>query len=114
MITADHLLNTTVELRRRRTTDDGMGGQESEWETVGTLPARVSQPATGGQAGEQVIAAQAARRITQRIYLEASTDVTRGDMLVTVDARELMVEAMVQPSEPAYRRADCVDQQEGI
>ena len=113
-IRANHLMNTTVLVQRREQAPDGMGGQESDWQDLATYPARISQPATGGQAREYVTAAQATRTITQRVYFLPGVDVIRGDRVLTLNGRTLAVEAIIEPSEPVYRRADCREDQEGI
>lgn len=110
MITADHLLNTTITVRRRVTQSDGVGGQESEWTTLGESPARVSQPPPGELL---VIAGQTKRDLTHRVYFPAGTDIVRGDRVLTAGGAELAVESVLDPSEPAYRRAQCVLAQEG-
>jgi head-tail adaptor len=110
MITADHLLNTTVVLWRREMTPDEQGGQESAWEQVGELPARISQPPPGEL---QIEGAQVTRDLTHRVYVQAGTDIVRGDRIVTTTGLVLRVESVIDPSEPAYRRAQCVLTQDG-
>jgi head-tail adaptor len=110
-ITADHLLNTTVTVMRRRMTPDGMGGQISEWFEVGEFPARIAQGARSGR-DDQTIAKQLTMAPNHRAYFRFGTDVARGDRILTTDGRELSVRAMLYPSQAAYVRADCVHRQE--
>lgn len=108
MITADHLLNRTVTVERVTTSEDGMAGQQVTWTEVGTQPARIAQPAAGGRGGEVVVAASVEQTLTHRVYLLAGADVIRGDRLTTDTGEHMRVQAVFEPSEPAYRRADCV------
>lgn len=100
-----HLLNTALEVRRRRVADDGMGGQIVEWETEGTVPGRVSSPPTSTTSAV-LSAQQTLEKVPFYVYLEPGADVRRGDMLVDgSDGRKLWVEAISRPSVAAYRRA---------
>jgi len=111
MITATHLLNTTVSVERREAaTDDGIGGQTSEWVIVGVLPARISQPTDD----EMRVALAEDRRLTHRVYFAPGADVWRGDQIVTAEGVVLFVTAVVEPSEPAYLRAMCAATQAGF
>jgi head-tail adaptor len=110
MIAADHLLNTIVAVQRRQVTDDGMGGQQVTWDAIGEQPARISQPTDE----ELWVAAREHRDLTHRVYLTAGADVFRGDRIVTAAGIVMGVEAVVQPSEPAYLRAECSYGQAGF
>jgi len=103
---ADHLLNTTVEVRRRQVTADGMGGQIVEWQPVATYRARVSSSGAS-LASATVAAAQTMEQIPFLVYFAPDTDVRRGDMLITADGRKLWVESVAWPSIQAYRVAGC-------
>lgn len=102
------LLNATVAVSRRQTVSDGSGGQTSVWAPVGTYQARLSQPTDS----EGVSADQEEQRITGQVYFDSDVPIQRGDRLA-VDDRQLEVLAVLVPSEPIYRRADCRDIQAG-
>lgn len=98
----DGLYNKYAEVHRRASASDGAGGWVITWQPVGHTRARRSQPS----AAQQVLAQQAGSRITDTWYLPPGADVWRGDRLIVGDLT-FEVEAVVEPSEPIYRRADC-------
>ena len=100
-----HLLNTTVQVQRRQVTPDGIGGEEVAWVNIATEGARVSLPA--GSATSAVLSAgQSLEQVPFYVYLEPSSEVNRGDVLVdSSDGRKLWVEATVRPSIHAYTQA---------
>jgi len=108
-----HLLNQTATVRRRLVTDDGMGGQIVEWQTVDQIPVRVSSPPTS-TTNAVLTAAQTHERVPFYVYFDSSEDIRRGDVLQTVDGRQLWVEAVTWPSVQAYRRAGCREWQSEI
>jgi len=97
-----HRLNRTLEVWRTITTDDGAGGQITDMVLVGTIRAQVSQPSVA----EQVTASQAGARLDAIVHTEPGADVRRGDEL-RGDGETYRVTAVVSPSRPAYRRANC-------
>lgn len=100
-----HLLNTTLEVRRRHVASDGMGGQTVAWQRIGTVPGRVSRPPTS-TTNAVLSAAQTMERIPYYVYLEADAEVYRGDVLVdSEDDRELFVESISRPSVKAFQQA---------
>ena len=106
-----HLLNVLVEVKRRQVSADGMGGQKVAWQSVGEEGARVSSPPSSTTAGV-LAAAQTSERVPFYVYLEPSSEVRRGDVLVVEDdGRQLWVEAVTWPSVRAYKRAACRDWQ---
>jgi hypothetical protein len=99
------LLNTTVQVQRRQTVDDGIGGQQVTWQTVAEqLPARISSPPTSTTSGT-LAAAQTMEKVPFYVYFDTDADVRRGDVLVASDGRRLWVEAVTWPSIQAYLRA---------
>ncbi|MEV0639039.1 head-tail adaptor protein [Streptomyces sp. NPDC050619] len=102
------LLNTTVPVFRASTVDDGGGGQETTWVTVGTPRARRSQPS----ARERQAADQAGAQLDETWYFHPDAGVRRGDELRPL-GRVLEVIAVFEPSEPGtYLRADCTTRQQ--
>jgi len=110
MITVpNQLLDTEVVHERRETQDDGMGGQISEFNVIGFKFVRISQPLD-----EEVrVALQEEKRFTHRVYCNPDEDVDRGDRFTTHDGLTMTVEAVIVPSYPAYKRAQCQATQEG-
>ena len=101
------LLTTLLDVWRDATADDGAGGRTTTPTLAGTVRARISQPT----AVEQVVARQAGSRHDHHIYLLPTVDVRRGDVLrphgATAGSRPYYdVISVIEPSEPAYRRAD--------
>ncbi len=110
MVSVEGLLNRTCTIEARTATADGAGGWTGEtWSTVAELVAcRVSQPTTA----TVTVAVQQEETITSQVYFAAAGVVpTRGQRLVLGD-RIMLVVAVVEPSEPIYRRADCTEVQE--
>ena len=110
MITVpNQLLDTEVVHERRETQDDGMGGVTSEFNVLGFKLVRISQPLD-----EEVrVALQEEKRFTHRVYLDPDDEVERGDRFTTHDDLTMTVKAVVVPSYPAYKRAQCEATQEG-
>ncbi|MFI8988659.1 phage head closure protein [Streptomyces antimycoticus] len=107
MSVVSHLLNTTVEVWRAITEDDGGGGQSTTWQQLGTQRARLSQPS----ARERQAADQSGAELTHIVYLTPGADVRRRDELRR-DGLVLEVTATFEPSEPGtYLRADCTARQ---
>jgi hypothetical protein len=111
-IEVTHWLNRTIGVFRRQPTPDGMGGQVVDWALVDSIPGRVSMPA-GGAIPVMTDAQQTYSRSPYRVYMLPGSEVQRGDRLVdaTTD-RELVVEAVTQPSEQIYLRAECREYQQ--
>ncbi|MFC8124658.1 phage head closure protein [Streptomyces sp. NPDC057302] len=102
-----HLLNTSVQLWRAVTADDGGGGQETTWQLQATVRARLSQPS----ARERQAADQSQASLTHVVYLKPSAGVLRGDELRR-DGVVYEVNAVFQPSvSGTYLRADCTARQ---
>lgn len=95
-------LNRRLGHWRQDTVQDGSGGQVTEWVSLGTVRARVSQPT----AAERVAAQQAGATHTQPVYVQPRADVRRGDELRGPEG-SWRVTAVFRPSEPVYLRADC-------
>lgn len=99
-----NLLNRSVEVYREQRSPDGAGGSVASWEHVATVRARVSQPT----AAERVAAQQAGSELSARVYLDAHTDVRRGDEVRTPSGTEVYrVVSLARPSIAAYLAADC-------
>jgi SPP1 family predicted phage head-tail adaptor len=98
-----HELNEELAVWRRTSVDDGQGGQTDELGQVGTVRAKVSQPA----AAEQIEAQQAGSTMTMIVHMHPDADVRRGDELRRPDGDRLRVKYTMHPSEPVYLRADC-------
>ncbi|MCZ7414312.1 phage head closure protein [Streptomyces sp. WMMC897] len=98
-----HLLNRSLQVWRPTTTPDGAGGQVT---TLVQLPdpvaAKVDQPTDT----ERMVAAQARSDHDHSIYLLPTADVRRGDEL-RGDGQTFRVLAVVTPSAPRYRKAEC-------
>jgi|SRR5690349_22937904 len=100
---------SAAELREKLTvwrptsTSDGQGGTSIGFVQVGTVRAKVSQPA----AAEQIEAQQAGTTMTMIVHLRPDADVRRGDELRRADGDHLRVKYTIHPSEPEYLRADC-------
>lgn len=103
------LLNTTVDITRRTSTSDGRGGQTATWSTVGTIPARVSQPTS---TTDVLLGDQDVMHIVGIVYLEPGADVRRNDRIAH-DGRVLEVRDVIEPSVGVYLRATCRDIQAG-
>lgn len=106
----EHLLNTTVVVKRPTLTPDGMGGYTETLAEVATESAKVDQ----ATAAERQTAAQWQSPHTHNVYFAPTANVRRGDELVW-GARTLRVIATVQPSRPVYLKAECeFIQREGV
>jgi head-tail adaptor len=88
---------------RRVNTDDPYGGTSSVLAQVGTVRAKVSQPA----AAEQIEAQQAGSTMTMIVHMQPTEHVYRGDELRRANGDKLRVKYTITPSEPVYLRADC-------
>lgn len=95
-----HELPRLMQVWRATTVDDGAGGQVVTRAHVGTVRARVSQPA----AAERLAAGQAGARLDAVVHLQPDADVRRGDELAS-DGETYRVASTVWPSEPVYLRA---------
>jgi hypothetical protein len=101
-----HLLNTTVQVWRAVTSEDGGGGRSTTWAQVGEHRARLSQPtAKDAERGEQ-----SGADLTHVVYLDPGVDVRRWDELRR-PGQTLRVVGTVEPSVPIYTRADCAARQ---
>ncbi len=98
-----HELRETLEVWRPGEADDGQGGSTVTLTQVGTVRAKVSQPA----AAEQIEAQQAGTSMTMIVHLKPTADVRRGDELRRADGDRLRVKYTIHPSDPVYLRADC-------
>lgn len=95
-------LTRTLEVWRPATASDGMGGQAVTLQLLGTVRAKVDQPA----AADRLLAQQSGSAHTHTVYLLPDADVARGDEL-RGDGQVLKVHATAAPSRPDYLRADC-------
>lgn len=98
-----HELPEKLDVWRETLTEDDLGGTTSALSKVGTVRAKVSQPA----AAEQVEAMQAGSALTMIVHLLPTADVRRGDELRRKRGEVLRVKYVIAPSEPVYLRADC-------
>lgn len=105
-----HRFDTSLQVWRYQTSDDGGGGQATELVQSGTVKAQVSQPS----AAERVVAQQAGSDLTHVVHMAPGEDVRRNDRLIHPDGREMDVVATVIPSQTRYLRADCVSVQSGV
>lgn len=97
-------LNRRFAVWRTVTGTDDVGGSTTTQTQVGTVRAKVSQPA----AVEQLEAQQAGASFSVIVHLKPKADVRRGDVLRALDdGDDLRVKSTVMPSEPIYLRADC-------
>ena len=95
-------LNRRLAHHRREEVPDGSGGVITDWVSLGTVRARVSQATTA----ERVAAQQAGADHTQPVYVSPRADVRRGDELRGPEG-SWRVTSVVRPSEAVYLRADC-------
>lgn len=72
-----HLLNRRLDVHRKLSVPDGMGGYAVERTKVAAVKARIPRPV----AREQVEAGQAGATHTLTLYLERRAEVARGDEL---------------------------------
>lgn len=98
-----HLLNRTLEVWRTSRVPDGLGG----WTTTKVrqpddVAAKVDQPT----ASERMLAQQAGSEHSHNVYLLSTAAVLRGDEL-RGEGQEFRVLAVVEPSGPVYRKAEC-------
>ncbi len=98
-----HELREALEVWRRTAVPDDAGGSSYTSTKVGTVRAKVSQPA----AAEQIEAMQAGGALTMIVHMRPNADVRRGDVLRRADGDSLRVKYTLHPSEPVYLRADC-------
>lgn len=98
-----HELRETLTVWRPTSTSDGQGGSSTTLAQVGSVRAKVSQPA----AAEQIEAQQAGTSMTMIVHMRPTADVRRGDELRRADGDHLRVKYTIHPSEPEYLRADC-------
>jgi SPP1 family predicted phage head-tail adaptor len=99
-----HELPERLDVFRRVSVEDPYGGTSTSRQQVGTVPAKVSQPA----AAEQLEAEQAGSTMTMIVHMMPDADVRRGDELVRSDGDLLRVKYTIHPSQrSAYLRADC-------
>jgi SPP1 family predicted phage head-tail adaptor len=101
------LFNNTFTIERRTRTSDGQGGFTIGYTSLGTTEGRI-RPASDR---EREIAAQEGREITHVLYVDADTDIARGDRVTTDD---LIVEVLGvrEPSQAGYHlEVDCLERQ---
>jgi SPP1 family predicted phage head-tail adaptor len=98
-----HELPETLAVWRPTKVTDEWGGETVTPALVGTVRAKVSQPA----AAEQIEAQQASSTMTMIVHMRPDADVRRGDELRRTDGDVLRVKYTMHPSEPVYLRADC-------
>lgn len=95
------LLISIVEISRRTSTSDGMGGNTQVWASVGSVAARISSgsaPGTGG-VGETFAGDKVLMTATHKIYLRADdTQPLATDKLV-FGTRTFNVLGLKNPSE---------------
>lgn len=95
-------LNRVLEVWRPTTTPDGAGGQQVTFvRQPDDVAAKVDQPS----ATERLLAQQAESRHSHNVYVLPAADVRRGDELRGSD-EVYRVLAVVEPSSPAYRKAE--------
>ena len=102
-----HELRETLQVWRSVSVEDDLGGSSDTMARVGTVRAKVSQPA----AVEQVEAMQAGSSLTMIVHMRPDADVRRGDELRRADGDRLRVRYTLHPSERVYLRADCEQMQ---
>ena len=103
----ESLFNNTFTLERRTRTSDGMGGFTIGYSSQGTVSGRI-RPASGR---EREVAAQEGRVISHVLYVDAATDIARGDR-VTVDDLVVAVLGVREPSKAGHHlEVDCLEQQ---
>jgi len=100
-----HLLRTPLQVWRPVTLPDGAGGQETTWQQVGELRAKVDQPPSQGAAEEET-GDQSRAELRYPIYVLPVADVRRGDQFRHADGRRWRVDAVVAPSGTVYQRCD--------
>lgn len=98
-----HLLNSSVTVYRPLFAADGRGGRIKTMAAVGTIRAKVDQPA----AAERAVAAQEGATLTHVVHAAYSADVDRGDELDVGGPRRLRVLAVVNNSRRTYKRLEC-------
>lgn len=97
-------LRETLAVWRRVSTEDPYGGTTSVLQQIGTVAAKVSQPA----AAEQIEAQQAGSNMVMIVHMAPGAGVFRGDELRRANGDKLRVKYTIFPSDPsAYLRADC-------
>ena len=101
-----HLLNRTFNRWRHTTVSDGMGGSTTTWTQIGTVPGRLSSPSPA----EQQAAAQEGVRVDYVLYLDANTDLARGERLVDGDV-QVEVLTVTRPSVPGHHVKATVKQE---
>ena len=99
----DHLLNSTVTVYRTTYSADGRGGRAGTFASVGTVRAKVGQPAQV----EGMIAGRDGTMLLTPVHVAYTEDVRRGDELDTGGSRRLRVVAVSNDSRTTYRRLDC-------
>lgn len=107
------LLNVTVTISRKGRTRDGQGGWSEAWVEQAAVPGRVRPIAPG----EQTVGEQREVQITHVAYFALGVDVQRDDRLTyvapNVDAKQLIVRAVREPSEPHHIQVDAEEVQHG-
>lgn len=107
------LLNVTVTISRKARTRDGQGGWSEEYVEQDSVPGRVRPVAPG----EQTVGEQREVQITHVAYFALGVDVQRDDQLVYAapngEAKELVVRAVREPSQPHHLQVDAEERQKG-
>jgi len=81
------LLNNTFTVSRRARTSDGQGGHAIAYVEIGTVAGRI-RPATSS---EQEVADSEEQQISHVLYVDAGSDIARGDL---VECGDLAVEVL--------------------
>ena len=104
------LLNHTVALYRLAVISDGQGGWTESHTAIASADGRI-RPATSSE----IEAAQnEERRISHVLYVEADTNIARGDVAV-VDGLTVDVEAIREPSKAGeHYECDCLERQRDL
>ncbi len=95
-----HLLIHTVDIQRSTPVDNGHGGFDEVFKSIGIVAGRVS-PAS---AKDLAVVGKEESRVTHAIYLAPKQDVTIGDKIL-FDSRTFHVRTPnIEPSIPIYKK----------
>lgn len=104
-----HLLIHTVDIQRSTSVDNGHGGFDEVFKSIGIVAGRVS-PAS---AKDLAVVGKEESRVTHAVYLQPTQDVSIGDKIL-FEGRTFHVRVKrIQPSIPIYRKIMAEEIQEG-
>lgn len=107
------LLNVTVTIERKARTTDGQGGWGEMWQELAAVPGRIRPIGPA----ERTVGEQREVEVTHVAYFALGVDVQRDDRLTYVapnaDAKQLIVRAVREPSEPHHLQVDAEEIQKG-